>query len=81
MTAQKLISALEQSPMQRLRWLVCRTFGVLPCSRQAKRMTDVQCLRIAALLAAEKYGSEEAESTNSAFDGQRFMELKGVRDG
>ena len=36
MTAQELIAALDAGPMERLRFVVLREFGVLPCSRAAR---------------------------------------------
>ena len=75
MTAGELIGALERGPMERLRWRVLRTFSVLPCSRQARRMTDAQCLRIAAALAAERLDGG-TECLNSAFDEKKFERLR-----
>ncbi len=80
MTAQELIAALDAGPMERLRFVVLREFGVLPCSRAARRMSDADCLRIAAHMAAGIVGAdrnEGAECYNSAFDERRFKQLGG----
>lgn len=78
MTGRELVGALKLTQMERLRWLVLQEFSVLPGSREARRMTDGRCLRIAAMLAAEKesgfYG--EAECKNSAFDEEKFRKLR-----
>lgn len=36
----ELRSALEQSPYERLKWRVLRSFGVLPSEKRAREMTD-----------------------------------------
>ena len=81
MTAARLIAAAPGGPMERLRFRVLREFCVLPGSRAARKMTDRQCLRIAAMLAAERLGGtaqpEEAEEENAAFDEARFIKLGG----
>lgn len=78
MTAERLIAALDENPMERLRFRMLRVFSVLPGSREARKMTDARCLRIAAMLASEQSGrgeDGEAECVNAAFDTARFDDL------
>ncbi|MEA4946659.1 MAG: hypothetical protein VB058_03740 [Oscillospiraceae bacterium] len=78
MTAARLIAAAPGGPMERLRFRVLREFCVLPGSRAARKMTDRQCLRIAAMLAAERLGGTALpEEENAAFDEARFLKLGG----
>ena len=77
MTAARLIAAAPGGPMERLRFRVLREFCVLPGSRAARKMTDRQCLRIAATLAAERLGDTALPEENAAFDEARFLKLGG----
>lgn len=75
MTAQELVSQALSDPMERLRFRVLRAFNVLPCSDEARKMTDEDCLRYAAQLIADRDGAGEA---NPHFDNDRYLRLKEV---
>lgn len=73
MTAEELIADVSRDPMEKLRFRVLRAFNVLPCSDEARRMTDEDCLRYAAQLLADRNGAGE---TNPHFDNDRYLRLK-----
>lgn len=84
MTLEKLLNDLENSPMERLRWKVLCRFGVLPTSRQRRRLKDRDCIICGAhmvLDARERSGGREVEAAvNAAFDRGRFEELAGGKN-
>ena len=45
MMTDRLLSALAADEMGRLRWKLCRLFGVAPWSRLGRALTDEQCRR------------------------------------
>ena len=70
MTAEELLSALAKDPMERLRWLLCRRFGLSPEAAPG----DAACLWAAANLVLDaRLG---AAGGNAAFDEARFAALK-----
>ena len=79
MTAQALLSALADDPMERLRWRVCRTFGLSPDAPPS----DGACLWAAANLVLDGKSRKETEKAgaNPAFDEGRFRCLREVTDG
>ena len=56
MTTPELMNGLNEDSMGRLRWRVLRAFGVLPCSKEAQRMTDAECLEYALHMALDENG-------------------------
>lgn len=75
MTARELVAEVRRDPMERLRWRVLSRFGVLPCSREAREMTDEDCLRYAAHILADRSGDF---GVNASFDSGRYSALAGV---
>ena len=78
MTAEDLLEGLRNNPMERLRWMVLREFGIIPGSRKAKSISDFDILRCAAHMVIDN----EAENnkamelyTNESFDEKKFREL------
>ena len=74
MNVTELIEQVRRDPMERLRWRVLKSFGVLPCSPLAQSMTDEDCLRYAAHMAADRYAEGDE---NPAFDVGRYLSMKG----
>ena len=78
MTLDALLARLQNDNRQRLRWRVLRQFGVLPGSKEARRMSDIDCLICGLhLLLDTGFGSGETRERNPAFDAARFHELEG----
>lgn len=79
MSGGELIEKLADDPVGRLRWRVCRTFGILPFSHAARRMTDrevVFCGTQMVLDRREEGGMRGFEgSQNGGFDADRFEAL------
>lgn len=67
--------------MERLRWLVLRSFGVLPGDASARSMTDadfVRCgLQMLLDLRQRTDGKADESGGNPAFDAQKFDALGG----
>jgi len=77
MTAQELLARTEADDMSRLRWHLCRVFGVAPWSRLAQSLTDEACLALAAHLVLDRVGAPP--SANPNFDPELFEKRKGDR--
>ena len=81
MMTDRLLSALAADEMGRLRWKLCRLFGVAPWSRLGRALTDEQCLILAGQWVLDEREQREPAAPaagNPAFDPERFRELKGV---
>ena len=80
---EELLSRLEKSPVERLRWRVLRYFSVLPGSKAAKKLSDEDVLFCGAHMVLDSRrhpaaGKNKAEASfNGAFDSERFSELGG----
>ena len=70
MTLNTLLAGLRNDNRQRLRWRVLRLFGVLPGSKEWRRMSDVDCLLCGLHLLLDM-GEQ-----NPAFDTERFAQLR-----
>ena len=79
MTSEELILSLKDEPMERLRWTVLRAFNVLPCSEEAKSMSDEDCLRFAAHMLVDRTGG--VSHANPNFNMERFMNIREAEDG
>ena len=82
MSLEELLSALRSDPLERLRWIVLRRFGVLPFSEQARGLSDedfVVCGAHMVLDARRGFGGGQGgeESINASFDESRFISLGG----
>ena len=79
MNADELMSQLELDPLERLKWLVLCSFGVLPGSTAAQELSDedyVVCgahMVIDARLRSSAYFDETF--VNSSFDESRYSDL------
>lgn len=79
-----VLRMLETHPLERLKWRVCKEFGVLPGSETARQLTDYDyiCCGANLLLDQRKEMAETADSAeeeNPNFDAARFAALrKGV---
>ena len=73
-----LLTRLQNDNRLRLRWRVQRLFGVLPGSREARRMSDIDCLLcgLHLLLDLGECTGEETRERNAAFDAERFARLQ-----
>ncbi len=83
MTAEELIRQLEGSPVERLKWLVLREFGVLPGSKTAEELSDEDFIVCGAHMVIDRRMRSDAPSgeggTNCSFDEERFSQLSGGR--
>lgn len=80
MITEQLLAALTADEMGRLRWKLCRLFGVAPWSRLGRALTDEQCLVLAGqwvLDIRERREMAAPAAGNPAFDPERFRELMG----
>lgn len=75
MTAEALLIALSENPMERLRWAVCRAFGLAPDAAPS----DGACLWAAANMVLDGRNLKDAEKAgaNPAFDEGRYQRLRG----
>lgn len=64
----------EISAMERLRWIVCGNFGVLPGSVS---LSGADWLRCGANMLLDRRQKASREIENPGFDRERFDELKG----
>lgn len=82
MMTEELLRELWGDDMARLRWRICRMFGVAPWSKKGQALSDEMCLEIAAHMVLDRREQQQmgfSESTgNPAFDQQRFLKLKGA---
>ena len=65
--------AFELNAMDRLRWLVCKQFGVLP---QGDRPSEEDCLRCGINMVLDRQLAQ-GFAQGSSFDPERFETLKG----
>ena len=79
MMTEQLLSALAADEMGRLRWKLCRLFGVAPWSRLGRGLTDADCLQLAGqwVLDERERRNVAPAAGNPAFDMARFRKLKG----
>jgi hypothetical protein len=78
LNCEELIEKLADDPLARLRWRVCREFEILPCSREAKRMSDRDVVLCGAQLVLDRRelrGRAVEGEQNSSFDEERFAAL------
>ena len=78
MRTDELISAAKADPMERLRWTVLRAFNVLPCSEDARSMSDEDCLKYAAHMLLDKAGGTAA---NPNFDMEKYLNIRETENG
>lgn len=82
MSLEELLTALASDPMERLRWLVLKRFGVLPFSEQARGLSDGDFVVCGAHMVLDARGSlprgQSEGSVNASFDEDRFRSLGGV---
>lgn len=82
MSLEELLTALAADPMERLRWLVLRRFGVLPFSEQARGLSDEDFVMCGAHMVLDARGSSrggyDEGGVNASFDEDRFKNLGGV---
>ena len=58
-TAEEILAALRQEPMERIRWRVLRAFHVLPSEERAKTMTEGDYLYCALQLLLDREKAQE----------------------
>ena len=79
MNSEELITKLSADPVGRLRWRVCREFGVLPSSRAARALSDRQVVFCGAQMVLDRRGragrAGEECASNGSFDPARFRAL------
>ena len=79
---ESVLRMLAEHPMERLKWRVCREFGVLPGSELALQLTDYDYVWCGANLLLDKrlreqsQTAETVEAINPQFDPARFAALK-----
>lgn len=73
MTGEELLSTLSADPMERLRWTVLRAFNVLPCTAEARQMTDDDCMRFAAHMVIDK---NRGTVPNPNFSMEKYMSIR-----
>lgn len=78
MTVDTLLEQARQDDMARLRWLLCRTFGVAPWSKLGRSLSEADCLALAAQLVLDGEAPGPAVTENPAFDSARFQRMKGA---
>ncbi|MGI5979342.1 MAG: hypothetical protein ACOX66_07585 [Oscillospiraceae bacterium] len=79
MNGEEMIETLTADPLGRLRWRICREFGIFPGSHAARRMSDRKVLEYGAQMVLdrrERRGLAQLEAgRNSGFDETKFCEL------
>lgn len=75
MTAASLVRRAGGDDLTRLRWLLCRTFGVAPWSKTGRALSDGACLFWAAQLLLDRSGQTAGDNPN--FDPAVFRARKG----
>ena len=79
MTAEEIISLLEEDSFERLRWLVLSKFRVLPGSNAAKELSDEDFIFCGAHMVLDMRLSSEnpdlESGLNHTFDQKRFLQL------
>lgn len=80
MTADELLRKAREDDMTRLRWQLCRLFGVAPWSRLGMALKEEECLALTAqwILDREE-GTSAMGMENPHFDGELFRMRKGER--
>ena len=78
---EKLLSELDGDSVERLKWLVCRTLGILPGSLGWYLMSGRRAVRYACHMALDARGRtaalEPREAGSAAgFDMERFRAMK-----
>ena len=76
MSAEELLAALEADEMGRLRWKLCRLFGVAPWSGLGRSLTDTMCLQLAGQWVLDQR-EQSRGAENPAFDWEKFRKRKG----
>ena len=77
----EILYMLAEHPMERLKWRVCREFGVLPGSTAASQLTEYDYVCCGANLLLDKRMREQSSVTettdvNPQFDPMRFAALQ-----
>lgn len=82
MMTEELLRQLWCDDMARLRWRICRIFGVAPWSKLGQGLTEEMCLEITAHMVLDKRERQQRGfpegAGNPSFDEQRFVRLKGA---
>lgn len=79
MTVDALLDRVRGDDWARLRWHLCRLFGVAPWSRLGRALGDEECLLLAAQLVLDRAGTElPAGGSNPNFDAAAFLRRKGA---
>lgn len=82
MNAAELFARIEADPVERLKWRVLRSFGVLPYSAQARELSDedfVVCGAHMVLDGRNTSGVEAEEAQyNASFDETAYKTLSEV---
>ena len=78
MSLDALLRRLRADHRLRLRWRVMRLFGILPGSKAARRLSDLDCLLCGLHLLLDMERAEEGADgeQNAAFDPQIFERLR-----
>lgn len=77
MMAEDLLSVLAEDDLGRLRWKLCRLFGVAPWSRLGQALTEELCLEFAGHWVLDLREQRGQSPENPGFDMARFQKLKG----
>lgn len=79
MTAEEIISQLENDYLERLKWLICKEFRILPSSEETKNLTEEAVILCGAHMVLDKRmrkgGSDTEGAVNGSFDEQYFQML------
>lgn len=81
MSSQELLNSLAEDALGRLRWKLCRLFGVAPWSGLGRALGDEACLEWAGhwVLDLQERETGAQAPGNPAFDMERFQVLKGAQ--
>lgn len=80
MTVDARLDRVRGDEWARLRWHLCRLFGVAPWSRLGRALGDEECLLLAAQLVLDRTGTElpGGGGSNPNFDAAAFLRRKGA---
>lgn len=78
MTVEALLEQARQDDLERLRWQLCRLFGVAPWSKLGRALNDEDCLALAAQMVLDGEPETAPRTDNPNFDGWMFRLRKGA---